>query len=263
MPTRHAKRSRTDESFHEPERLHRLMDIAKEESIPPYMKVVVDVMMEMNEEIKAANRRNRELLDEMERLRRENADLLSKLNTFQSASSPEKPTDSVVVSQPQAAQEADDDPDLKRAIVIRNLPEPNCPRSVDNVFHDLASVTEILAVLNVECLPKTVYRMGKPSSNHPRLLKVILPTSRFQKQVLRNASRLRFTPFRDVFLRESLTWAERKRRREERSGASSTTWSRGAMPRSGDSTSVNQPPAPEMQSNSKPSNPLPNRSENV
>ncbi|EYB89160.1 hypothetical protein Y032_0235g3186 [Ancylostoma ceylanicum] len=61
---------------------------------------------------------------------------------------------------PALPSDSNSDPDLKRSIVIRNLPEPQCTNSVEKVFHDFSAVTEMLSCLDVECLPITTYRMG-------------------------------------------------------------------------------------------------------
>ncbi|KAK6022978.1 hypothetical protein OSTOST_11304 [Ostertagia ostertagi] len=55
-----------------------------------------------------------------------------------------------------------------------------------------------------------------PCHGQTDYLKVVLPSSYFQRLAVSRASRLRFFPGRGVFLRESRTNAERKRLREER-----------------------------------------------
>lgn len=47
--------------------------------VPSYMKFVIDYIIEARQEIKLANIRNSELLEEVIKLRKENAELKSKL----------------------------------------------------------------------------------------------------------------------------------------------------------------------------------------
>ncbi|XGW15061.1 hypothetical protein V3C99_000943 [Haemonchus contortus] len=55
--------------------------------------------------------------------------------------------------------------------------------------------------------------MGKPNHTRPRLLKVILPTSSFQRQLLSRASMLKHFSLKGIYIRPSLTKAERDRLR--------------------------------------------------
>ncbi|VDP23416.1 unnamed protein product [Heligmosomoides polygyrus] len=77
------------------------------------------------------------------------------------------------------------------------------------------NVCNILDFLNVDCSPVTVYRLGKKIlPNRP--LKVVLPARVFQRAAVSRSCRLRFFSEHRVFLRESLSQEELKRRREER-----------------------------------------------
>lgn len=59
--------------------------------------------------------------------------------------------------------------------------------------------------------------MGIPGQGRPRLVKVVLPASRFQREAVRRAPRLRFfPPQKGIYLRPSLTKEERDRWREAR-----------------------------------------------
>ncbi|KAH7726046.1 hypothetical protein AAVH_06489 [Aphelenchoides avenae] len=56
----------------------------------------------------------------------------------------------------------------------------------------------------------TAYRMGQPSRDRPRLLKVVLATRSMQRAFLAAARHLRLDPdFKDVFVRPSLTHEQR------------------------------------------------------
>lgn len=77
-------------------------------------------------------------------------------------------------------------------------------------------VHSILDFSNIECIPCCGYKMGRPDVKHARLIKVLLPSSKFQEVAVRRASRPRSFFHNGVFLRLSLTKEERERRREKR-----------------------------------------------
>lgn len=107
-----------------------------------------------------------------------------------------------------------------RSVIISGIPEKSSSNIRERVLYDHRSVMNVLLHLNIECVPVAVYRLGRPSVDRSRLLKVVLPATYFQRMAVRRASRLRFFPEKGVFLRESLTDSERKRRREERTSRS-------------------------------------------
>ncbi|EYC13140.1 hypothetical protein Y032_0045g1289 [Ancylostoma ceylanicum] len=160
VSTRQPKKNRTEETQANGKPLDRLIKVTNDARTPGYMKLVIDLMLEMKEEIQEANRRNKEQTDEVERLRNENLSLKSQLNALRTSNTLPISTS---VSDSASLSSSNNDPDLKRSIVIRNLPEPQCTNSVEKVFHDLSAVTEILSCLDVECLPITTYRMGQES----------------------------------------------------------------------------------------------------
>ncbi|KAK6032113.1 endonuclease/exonuclease/phosphatase family protein [Ostertagia ostertagi] len=103
------------------------------------------------------------------------------------------------------------DPDIARSIVVSGVPESQSPNSVDRAHHDIQCIYS-----RIECIPSMVFRMGIKNSSRPRLLKVVLPSSRFQIETIKRAPRLRFFSQRGVYIRPSLTKEERERRREAR-----------------------------------------------
>ncbi|VDP17168.1 unnamed protein product [Heligmosomoides polygyrus] len=109
-----------------------------------------------------------------------------------------------------------DERDLKRlqSIVINGIPELDSTDIESRVRYDFLSVRNILFHIGVECLPVTVYRLDRPIIGRSRLLKVVLPSSRFQCLADRLAPRLRSFPERGVHIRESLSQEERMRRCE-------------------------------------------------
>ncbi|KIH68965.1 hypothetical protein ANCDUO_00700 [Ancylostoma duodenale] len=107
--------------------------------------------------------------------------------------------------------------ETRMEIKTANHKNAELPTAAERLAHDFTCVTQLLDYLDVECKPTAVYRMGKMTTNYPRLIKVVLPASKFQKQAIKRAPRLRFfSPQRGIYLRASLTWEERQRRREER-----------------------------------------------
>lgn len=117
--------------------------------------------------------------------------------------------------------------------LIMKLTDPLCsliflnpPRR--NLRQDCHYVSDLLDCLAVECTPVSVYRMGRREQDRPRIIKVVLPASKFQR--LRRAPRLRFSPsHKGVYLRPSLTWEERMHRREQRHVASGELGDNSAM----------------------------------
>ncbi|VDP11790.1 unnamed protein product [Heligmosomoides polygyrus] len=102
----------------------------------------------------------------------------------------------------------------RRSIIISGVPELADASIERRVRYDMLSVHNILFHIGVECLPVSVYRLGRPTASRNRLLKVIFPCSFFQRLAIRRASRLRTFPEKGVYIRASLTQEERARRRE-------------------------------------------------
>lgn len=103
-----------------------------------------------------------------------------------------------------------------RSIVITGIDESQAPVARHRLQHDFDCVMDVLSYLGIECFPTTLYCMGRPKRGSARLLKVILPSTYHQKLAVRRAPWLRSFSIRGIFLRESLTLAERVRRRELR-----------------------------------------------
>lgn len=82
----------------------------------------------------------------------------------------------------------------------------------------ITSFVLIRFFLNVECTPTAVYRMRRVQPQKNRLIKVILPPSRFQQDVVSRAPRLLFYSHKGVYLPPppSLTKEKWDRKRMER-----------------------------------------------
>uniref|UniRef100_A0A0N4WGI1 Nucleic-acid-binding protein from transposon X-element n=1 Tax=Haemonchus placei TaxID=6290 RepID=A0A0N4WGI1_HAEPC len=106
-----------------------------------------------------------------------------------------------------------------RSIVISGLEEGQDGLRPSARQRDLEDkVAEVLVAVDVECRPVEIYRMGKPNSKHPRVVKVVLP-SRVHRRALASARLLRDAGFPKVFIRRSMTEDERKREYELRQEA--------------------------------------------
>ncbi|KAL6727959.1 hypothetical protein Aduo_009787 [Ancylostoma duodenale] len=215
VPAQRAKRSRLEHSPHNMHPETRLKDLKMDKQLPNYMRTVIEILLETKEEIKQINRRNSELIDEVRHLREENVCLKQKLNEatkpqLAPPSTPAPEVKSITSSVP-------DDLEIKRSIVISGVFESHSTSSLERIHHDITCTNQLLEFLGTECLPTAVYRVGRPHPDRPRLLKVVLPCSRLQTDVIRRAPRLRFFfPERGIYIRPSLTKEERIRRREER-----------------------------------------------
>lgn len=99
----------------------------------------------------------------------------------------------------------------ERSIVIEWLPEPPTVLSPSAKQRDLEEkVSGIFDVLNLECRPLELYRMGRQERGHVRKVKVVLPSKSHWATALSNSWRLRGSAaFAKVRVRRSMTQEER------------------------------------------------------
>lgn len=84
----------------------------------------------------------------------------------------------------------------------------------DRLKEDEAKVQSILNNTEIEVRPLSVFRMGKPSPNRPRLLKVEFPSKSVVARLMRTKNRLKNNnSFNKVFIRPSLNRAQREARK--------------------------------------------------
>jgi hypothetical protein len=119
--------------------------------------------------------------------------------------------------------ESPEEKERKRSVVIIGLPEPEIDGSVQRAKIDVQNVEAMLNTLDIQAVPSQVYRMGKPTGDkkRPRLMKVVLPTSKiqhltlgalkFKRQDLRNLQ-----GFEKAIIRPSLSPEELVKDRELR-----------------------------------------------
>lgn len=97
----------------------------------------------------------------------------------------------------------------KRSLVIYGMPESKETTGRGKFLDDKSTIGKLLDVLDVECEPTQIYRMGNPKNDKPRLVKVVLPSSYYKSDCLKNAKKLKTSEFTGVFIRPSMTKAER------------------------------------------------------
>ncbi|KAL3100020.1 hypothetical protein niasHS_001946 [Heterodera schachtii] len=113
------------------------------------------------------------------------------------------------------------DHERRRSVVVQGMPEPVGDKPSERVAADRTELSHVLDELGVEC-PLISYRMGPPyqagSGHRPRLIKVILPASKFQRQLLAEWNKKRTQlkqngKWNTVNIRPSLSPAELEERK--------------------------------------------------
>lgn len=119
-------------------------------------------------------------------------------------------------------QTSADDKERKRSIVIHGLPESTAAKASLKAKEDHESISTLLDEIDADAVPTSIYRLpgNTNDSNRPRLLKVVLSTSAQQREVLKNAKKLKNSErFKGTWLRPSMTYEERQRDYELRQAA--------------------------------------------
>lgn len=75
----------------------------------------------------------------------------------------------------------------RRSIIISGIPELDSPSIASRVCYDFLSVRNVVFHLDIDCLPVSVYRLGRPMPGKTRLLKVVFPASYFQRLATKRA----------------------------------------------------------------------------
>lgn len=193
--------------------------------VPQCVKTVIEEMamqlgnlIKENSKLRQENARIPLLLRENTELREKISHLEGRLKTLPAHS---------LISAHNDHSEHESDPchefERLRSVVIGRIPESRDRVMKNRLDHDFFQVMNILSFLQIECYPRGIYRLGRPIPGGSRLLKVVLPSTYFQKLAVRRASWLRSYPVRGAFLRESLIRAELERRKEN--GTFCRSWS--------------------------------------
>ena len=121
--------------------------------------------------------------------------------------------------------ESPEEKERKRSLVIIGLAESTDPKASERVKADNTATSEILDLLDVATLPVTTYRMGHPDPNRfperprkgPRVLKIVLPSSGIQRQVLsaikNHRNDLKNSKYKRCIIRPSLSAEDREKDR--------------------------------------------------
>lgn len=189
---------------------------------PPYVKLILDSLIDTRDQLKSLKDLCSKIVEENSSLRAENAHL-RQLLLQATVPPPSSAPHSLSQSPTQPASQSivpslmfENEFERRRSIVLSGIPESSASSSIERASHDTKLVHSVLDFLNIECIPCSVYRMGRPDCNRSRLIKVLLPSSKFQEVAVRRAPRLRSFFHKGVYLRPSLTKEERERRRGER-----------------------------------------------
>lgn len=98
----------------------------------------------------------------------------------------------------------------RRSFVVANVPESGASGVREKHQEDNCIIKDMLVELGVECDPLCTYRMGQQTQGRPRLIKVMMPATIFQRQVLLNCKNLKNSSlFGNFFVRPSLTKEQR------------------------------------------------------
>ncbi|KIH42416.1 hypothetical protein ANCDUO_27599 [Ancylostoma duodenale] len=197
--------------------------LISDDTLPINLRTVIGYLMEKAKQLDFVLDKNRELTVENQQisnevigLRAENQSLKIALGQQVSSS----PT-SANLSQSQKSMNPNsvtsfDDVERNRSVVIAGVEESRAVQASLRVNYDFNCVSQIFDFLSIDCAPVSVYRMGRPRQGVARLLKVVLPASYFARLALRRASYLRHFKVKGIFMRPSLSKAERDRIRAER-----------------------------------------------
>ncbi|VDL81095.1 unnamed protein product [Nippostrongylus brasiliensis] len=111
----------------------------------------------------------------------------------------------------ETAKEVVRDADREHCLVFSGVPEAPANLLPSERQLDLdVKIGKIFDILDIESRPVANYRMGKFLPTRPRLVKVVLHSRSHFLTALRNARRLLTTEFKGVYVRQSMTYDERR-----------------------------------------------------
>uniref|UniRef100_A0A0N4WKS4 BEN domain-containing protein n=1 Tax=Haemonchus placei TaxID=6290 RepID=A0A0N4WKS4_HAEPC len=176
------------------------------DSMPAYMKTIVDYLVDVKERLDVLTSENKGLAEEVQELKDEN----SRLRCFLSQKSQSDPLVGTNNSSFQASLPSKNGnpisvdccelEEVSRSLVIIGIPEFGDPLASNRVIHDFDCVRQLFNLLNIECVPLSLYRMGKPAQSCPRLLKAILLAARFNEEAVKLAPTPGLSPFRGTYI---------------------------------------------------------------
>lgn len=197
-----------------PELVNVVKEVNDSTGIPECVK---RLLLAITSQLSAVLSENASLRSQLEDIAKENERLKQQLRSYEDNPRVVNVPPAVVPpSNPQMENASYSEVERRRSVVIGNIPECRSEFLRDRRQYDFESVVNILSHLDVDCFPVTVYRMGRYVPGKNRLIKAVLPCSMFQRLAVQRAPLLSSFPGRGAFLRRSLTYEERKERREAR-----------------------------------------------
>ncbi|VDL82280.1 unnamed protein product [Nippostrongylus brasiliensis] len=139
---------------------------------------VKDVLNALVDELISVRKERDQLLKENLALRRKFG-IPSELpiSAIDSVTASDQPAESMMPMDPRStSKDVRHDNDFrelerKRSIVISGVPELKSSHAGERAWYDLLSVRNVLAHIGVQCIPVSVYRLGRPAPGRDRLLK--------------------------------------------------------------------------------------------
>lgn len=180
--------------------------------LPAHLKTVLGHLLDKAARTEELMSRNRELEAQLRRETEEKSRLAREVETLKEAlakSRQASPVKALATSFPDG--NCCEERERVRSVVIAGVSESRDSSAVNRISFDLDCVKRIFDFLSIECMPVTIYRMGKPKNDYARLLKVVLPNSFFQRELLKRAPRLKTFPVSGIYIRRSLPRLERER----------------------------------------------------
>ncbi|XGW14266.1 hypothetical protein V3C99_000529 [Haemonchus contortus] len=196
-----------------------------DDSIPAYVKTLFNYVLDYADQMDAVIGRYKELEGEVRNLKCDfakmiqssgvDASILLSTNNVNSDGNLNSVNPSSAVGN--AIEKADlshliEEKERLRSVVISNMPELSNPSAVARGIHDGNYLRNVLDFLSIECSPQAFYRLGRPMDGRARLMKVVFPCRFYRDLILKNAPRMRFFNKSGIYIRPSLTKAERLKR---------------------------------------------------
>ncbi|KAL6726907.1 hypothetical protein Aduo_008835 [Ancylostoma duodenale] len=225
---RGGRRKKTSTNDQQPPNFDQAVELLlNDANLPQHLRVVMARLLDMKEEFSALMAKNSELMEENKSLSNRNNELMTEneLLRFEIASLKsrigsgislkfkyESDVNTVVPSQNALPISTEvEESECKRSVVIHGMYESYSPVPTLRALHDRQCVHQLLDHLNIPCIPVSVFRLGCPNPNKPRLLKVVFPSSYFARTMVRRGPNLRSFAVRGIFIRHSVPRAERER----------------------------------------------------
>lgn len=137
--------------------------LRKDNTTPAHLKTILEHLVlkfiEKDRELTALKTANDELISENSRLKNEVSSLKSKLSSS---------NDQSVVTNHDARIPHNcsfEEHERLRSVVVAGVGESRDPNPMARVSYDLDCVKNLLQYLNVDCMPITIYRLGRPMND--------------------------------------------------------------------------------------------------